>query len=78
MIKNLSMRLFVFSICKTIVVNKIPNLFWDFILYGSHMKNKFTPPDIPTWMKREFHGWVEIRMKFEGKEPQYRNRYLML
>jgi hypothetical protein len=41
-------------------------------LYGSHMKSRFTPPDIPAWMKSEFHGWVEIGMKQEGKEADYK------
>lgn len=41
-------------------------------LYRSHMADKFQVPDVPEWMRNEFHGWVQVGMHFEGKEPNFK------
>lgn len=33
-------------------------------LYGLHMRGEFAPPDVPQWMREEFHGWVQVGMSF--------------
>ncbi len=32
-------------------------------LYREHMATKFRPPDLPKWMREDFHGWVQYGMK---------------
>ena len=41
-------------------------------LYSSHMRASFKPPDVPDWMRRGFHGWVQVPMGFEGGKIQRR------
>ncbi len=41
-------------------------------LYGSHMRGKFTPPNVPRWMRESFHGWVQVGMAFVGGEVRHR------
>lgn len=41
-------------------------------LYASHMREAFARPRHPRWMVDGFHGWVQLIMKFEGREPKYR------
>lgn len=40
-------------------------------LYRSHTQDTFKTPDIPQWMRDEFHGWVQVGMKFENRAPNY-------
>lgn len=41
-------------------------------LYSSHMREKFNPPDVPKWMREDFHGWVQVGLAFEGDKVLYR------
>jgi len=40
-------------------------------LYASHMSGCFKTPEYPAWMKNEYHGWLELVMKREGKPPVF-------
>ena len=33
-------------------------------LYSLHMRGEFVPPDVPQWMREDFHGWVQVGMSF--------------
>lgn len=46
-------------------------------LYASHMRPQFRQPDLPEWMRRGFHGWIEVGMKHEGHAPRYYFRDLV-
>lgn len=41
-------------------------------LYRSHMAECFQTPEIPAWMKSEYHGWCEYGIKYEQEEPRAR------
>lgn len=45
-------------------------------LYRKRMAGVFPPPRRPAWMSEAFHGWVQVGMKFEGRDPVYRFRDL--
>ena len=32
-------------------------------LYRSHMGSVFRPPELPEWMRDDFHGWVQVGLK---------------
>lgn len=41
-------------------------------LYRSHMGSVFRPPKRNPWLQENFHGWMQVGLKFEGKPPAYR------
>jgi len=41
-------------------------------LYRSHMSSVFRPPRRNPWLQENFHGWMQVGLKSEGKPPAYR------
>lgn len=40
-------------------------------VYASHMRDAFGPAPSPRWIQDDFHGWVQLIMKSEGKPADY-------
>lgn len=45
-------------------------------LYAAHVRNIYSSPNTPNWLKYEFHGWVQIMMLDERQVPFCRFRDL--
>jgi len=41
-------------------------------LYAERMRDEFPPPDVPDWLREEFHGWAGLMMKREGEPADLR------
>jgi len=40
--------------------------------YISAFGKRYKPAALPTWMKKDFHGWVQVKLKTEGQKPKYK------
>lgn len=41
-------------------------------LYREHMGAKFRAPEVPMWMRENFHGWIQIALKSGNNPPAFR------
>lgn len=41
-------------------------------LYREHMASQFRPPDLPQWMREDFHGWIQFSLKGGDPKPAYK------
>jgi hypothetical protein len=49
-------------------------------MYRHRIRDTFNNPDLPVWIRSEkegFHGWVQVMMKKQGAEPEFRYRDLL-